>query len=723
MVYPHYTYRNDYGDEEDYEESGQMLSPPVTTKILYLMPEDITGHEDLNHHIYSGDLVYVNAGGKICPYVILAAKEKEAVHTLSGVALADAEYRAAIAVAPIPVMVSGDVVVTLPPNAVLSMADGNYHVGNYIDAEGAVSAFNNQAWRDSGHLLVGQILTGKTDGEGTRLISRTYERYPGDVRKYYHVAVRLCLGARQAIETAKAVSTITAYNASVRKLNENEIVTVVYSAANHRYEVISKNAGALSNGVVESEEIEVRDEGEVYVSGTITYTWAAMQDIIAKSPRARIHPTGIKILAAKAQNEEPNLDEYYVGLRVTEDLLPIMSGVPGNQFGHITEINAGTPPNEAPTITVELDAVATFAPAPETEVDLETESVNEDTPIGTCIIQNPITGAYVPCRFDTDNVDGVLDEAVELPTIYGWTLQDYRAYYGPGVFYANGRFWKAIKKFAKGVYTRVIKPAAKWAISIARPLAGQVVTAAGNVLQSYLTTKTGALVSAIEGIVPHENAPKRVYTSITGKRVEDDDIVQDYVDDSGSYTDDHPNHTYTYDIVAPTNDDEWALGDCLAVNADTGKAEKITSYETPIEAIVNWEPAQEPITNGWKIAGIARGYAELRSDALKVGMPVLYDGTDASTRLAAGQATAVLGRVREVWQPSAEAIAAARAKKQQSSTTSGPGWFGAGDEELPNCIIEVDPVFHPAVTPAMEKKISTVMFEGIPSTDESGGQA
>lgn len=723
MVYP--TYRNDYGGEEDYEESGQMLSPPVTTKILYLKPDDLGEYEGANEKIYKGDAVCVySVGGGIKSYNGITPLLKNSYHTIAGIALADAVYEGRKAMGLIPVMVAGDVVVTLPaaPNLDVGGGSGAYYVGDYIDADGVVSHHSSEQWRLAGHLMIGQILTGKTDGKQN---TRLYKRYDAEANAtYYHVAVRLCLGARLATENAASrVAEVDAYNSSGKLIADQDIVVLQYDTKGKKYIILDKEAGALSNGVACGEiGAETTSHGKVAVAGSITYKWVAVQDIIAKSPRARIHPIGVKVLAARARNEEPNLDEYFVGMRVTEDLLPILSGVPGNQFGHITEINAGTPPNEAPTITIELDPVATFAPAPEAEVDLETESVNEDTPIGTCIVQNPITGAYVPCRFDTDNVDGVLDEAVELPTIYGWTLQDYRAYYGPGVFYANGRFWKAIKKFAKGVYTRVIKPAAKWAISIARPLAGQVVTAAGNVLQSYLTTKTGALVSAIEGIAPHENAPKRVYTSITGKRVEDDDIVQDYVDDSGSYSDDHPNHTYTYDIDTPTNDDEWALGDCLAVNADTGKAEKITSYETPIEAIVNWEPAQEPITNGWKIAGIARGYAELRSDALKVGMPVLYDGTDASTRLAAGQATAVLGRVREVWQPSAEAIAAARAKKQQSSTTSGPGWFGAGDEELPNCIIEVDPVFHPAVTPVSEKKITTVYFEGVPSS-ENGDQA
>lgn len=694
-----FSYRNNYGNEENYAESGIVLSPPVQNKNLYLMPADCTSNND---KIYKGDVVYINAAGAIASYAGATPATKVNAHSVAGVALADAVYEGNTAKDVIPVMVTGDVVVTLPVAA--ADADGgagNYHVGNYIDVEGVVSLFGpDTRWSDGGHLVLGQILTGKTDGSRT---SRMYPRYAGDALRYYHVAVRLSCGVRLAIESSQSTAQVVAHNVTGDVLAQDTVVVLKYnkdSAAATKYDIVSTaDAGGLSNGVC-MQEIGNNEDGNVCVQGGIVYTWEAMLDIIAKSPRAKIHPTGIKVLAAIARNEEPTLDEYFVGMRVTEDLLPITSGVQGNQFGHITEITAGTPPNEAPTITVELDPVATFAPAPEAEVDLETESVNEDTPIGTCLIQNPITGVYVPCRKDTDNIDGVLDEAVELPTIYGWTLQDYQNYYGSGVFYANGRFWKAIKKFAKGVYTRVIKPAAKWAISIARPLAGQVVTAAGNVLKSYLTSKTGALVSAIEGIAPHENA-RREYISITGKRVATDEIVQDYVDDSGSYTDSHPNHTYTYDIDAPTNDDEWAIGDCLTVSADTGKAVKITSYDTLIEAVVNWEPAQEPITNGWKIAGIARGYHEIRSSALKVGMPVLYDGTDASTRLAAGQATAIMGRVREVWQPSAETLAAVKAGKLPA------------DEELPNCIIEVAPEFH-AASAAAEKKMTTVYFEGVP---------
>lgn len=140
MVYP--TYRNDYGGEEDYEESGQMLSPPVTTKILYLKPEDLGGSESDNEKIYKGDAVCVySVGGGIKSYNGITPLLKNSYHTIAGIALADAVYEGRKAMGLIPVMVAGDVVVTLPaaPNLDVGGGSGAYYVGDYIDADGVVS--------------------------------------------------------------------------------------------------------------------------------------------------------------------------------------------------------------------------------------------------------------------------------------------------------------------------------------------------------------------------------------------------------------------------------------------------------------------------------------------------------------------------------------------------------------------------------------------------------
>ncbi|MCF0160680.1 MAG: hypothetical protein HUJ99_07810, partial [Bacteroidaceae bacterium] len=94
----------------------------------------------------------------------------------------------------------------------------------------------------------------------------------------------------------------------------------------------------------------------------------------------------------------------------------------------------------------------------------------------------------------------------------------------------------------------------------------------------------------------------------------------------------------------------------------------------------------------WKIGAITRGHKEFRTNnPVPVGRPVLFDGTDATERLAKGLATAIMGYVREIWKPSQAVVAAVKAGKLRS-------------EELEdNMVVEINPQFFPgtnAVTTA-----------------------
>ena len=690
---------NDYHEEIDTEETGRVISGDLSRVItVYVRALRTFVADQIKINVHKGDPVFVVRlnDGVVVAYDPRNEYGGQSPTGIMGIALEEPQYQddTTNISKPFPVMIAGEVIATVFAGQILELQGdeaGRYYTGEYISADGMTSTMTE--WYVGSRLLLGQIITPKTD---TKPIARLYKRPGDDVKIFYHMPIRLMLGpVIPAHGAADTRATIDAYNDEPTFVEKNTPVAVTRISTGQGIEWHFKKAtdGAYGNGLT-LEQISgkyLQGHGQILVGGIITYTYAEVYQTIVSSPRARLTPFGAKIVVAGTQKfgkvtANDVFDGYYIGQRVTADLVPIETGVPGNQYGEIASID-----RESGTITLKLDAVATHAPASVTEASIETEAINDETPAGVALIENPITHRLTPCRFDTDNVDGVLMPAVQLPTVYGWTLQDYRFHFGNTVFMApDGSFWSALKSFAKGVYKRVIKPVAKWAISIAAPVAASYVSPLGNVLASHVATKCGQLLESVGG-----TPPNNMVTSVFGHQIRNDEYVEAFTDNSAGYANTPPNATYVYDIDAPTKNDMWEIGHCLRVDPDTGKAVKVSSYDTPIEAVVNFEPAQDPETNGWKIVGIARGHHEIRSSTLKVGSPVLYDGTDAKARIAQKLATAIIGYVREVWLPSQQTLAAVKAGKLPN------------DEALPNCIVEVKPEYFEADSGESQKTYVT----------------
>lgn len=732
-------YINDFGNEIDSKRSGVILSDPRDTKTLYMRaywdPDEewlSPGGNDFNKYrrVIRGDpvvmcktasLVANNKNGAVCGYDGTIPEMYGSV-AIVGIALADAVYDPRTHLSqPFPVMVDGTVIATVPAAQIQQRGlgqRGHYYAGEYISATGVVDS--DDMWLTSAQLVIGQIVAPKTDvPEDVAVISRTYKRFETEaIGLYYHVPVRLTLSPLQTAgyipPSPDPERTVRAQNIGDVPINPNSVVQI--TRRNGIWCMVPSEIGGFSNGVCRADaQVQPGDYGAAQLTGVVVYVRNALMDVIARSPRARSTPFGMRMLtrlqATKNGGPVPNddpLDDYVVGMGVTEDLFPITTSVPGNKFGTIVDIN-----KDDGSIAVQIEAVATHAPANTTVAELSTDDIAEDTPVGTALIENPYTHRFVPCRCNTDNVDGILMEAEELVAVHGWGLADYHAFYGPGVWMdENGKIWRAFKSFAKGVYKRVIKPVAKWAISIAAPIASSYVGPMGEILASHVSTKCGQLLDMIP---PAQlQAAKNggyMYTTFKGKQLPSDvgdPVLQVFTDNAAHYGDSHPNATYVHPIDAPTANASWTIGDAYWVNTATGKAVKVDSYEMKIAGVANWEPhhSTSSANAGWHIAGIHKGHIEKRTNALYIGAPVAYDYTDATERLSQGLATAIIGYVKEIWQPSTSIL---------NDVKSG---LLSADNALPNVIIEVNPEYHYARDPSYTSIVA--YEEGVQKPNKGG---
>lgn len=680
-------------------EAGELLSDTATSTIIY-MKSRLVNELDLYYAVHRGDPVGMTREGSLIHAVYNPTDGNRYLESgkvsFVGVALADAKYvqnnNGAYESQSIPILISGDVVASIPIN---NKQGGYYATGEMVSVSGLGSVTDMNVYKVGLVMDIGQVLAW-TPINGDQYVHKRREAYHDILEDIYVdyvlVPVRLTpSGSGRTIEpTDSGTTVINAINTTTDNIRVNDTIALVYNYNNAHWEIQDAAVGAYANAIA-LENLPPTMIGRVAVRGSVVYTRNNIVHRIQQSETARSTPFGIQFLAAARKaalagsnaNPAPEMDRYYEGMRVTDDLIPITTGQAGNQFGVITRVD-----KNAGEIEVQMDPVSTLSPA--MSIGFEPSNrINEDTPVGTALIENPITHQLEPCRYYTDNVDGYLQPGIELPDENTTDIAVYQGIYGRNVLKTPNGFWSTIKSWGAGVYRCAIKPAAKWAWSNLGPIVmSSLINPLGQVIKSSVATACGRTLNKISGKLPSDNGTPNMITLMSGRRVQSDEIVQDYIDTSASYHDLHPNATYVYPIDAPTSNVSWPIGTCFAVD-NGGTARKITDYETPISGISNFDPAQDPVSNGWRIAGISKGHFEFRSSGLRVGDRVLHDLSSGEGRLSQGLRTAVLGQVREVWQPIGQ---------------------NANDDPDPLCLVEVDPKVIPATGGPSEEIVSEFQF-------------